>query len=209
MILVPFDATTPKTRLAPVLDADERAAFAAAMLGDVLDAVGAAEGGHEVRVLATEPTDAVPASVPVDIDDRPLTPAVNAVLGRVDGPVAVLTADLPLVTPATVERLLGAGGAGDVVLAAGRGGGTNAIVARGGAFRVDYHGVSYRDHREAAAEVGATVRTVDSFRLALDVDDPADLAEVLLHSEGKAAAWLREAGFAISTGDGRMRVERG
>ena len=203
-VLVPFDAQEPNTRLNPVLDAEERRAFAGAMLADVLTALRETDCDLDIQVLATAPAD---VDADVSVDDRPLTPAVNAVLGATETPVAVVMADLPLTTPAAVERLFSR--PADVVLAPGLGGGTNALLARHPEFRVDYHGVSYRDHREAAAEVGATVRTVDSFRLALDVDDPADLAEVLLHSEGEAAAWLREAGFAISTGDGRMRVERG
>jgi 2-phospho-L-lactate guanylyltransferase len=217
-VVVPFDARDPNTRLDPVLDADERRSFARAMLADVLAALRGADRDLDVRVLATAPV-GVESDIDADVtvDDRPLTPAVNAALAATEEPVAVVMADLPLVTPEAVEGLLdpephGAddpGEAAGVVLAPGLGGGTNAVLARHPGFRVDYHGVSYRDHREAAAEVGATVRTVDSFRLALDVDDPADLAEVLLHSEGEAAAWLREAGFAISTGDGRMRVERG
>jgi 2-phospho-L-lactate guanylyltransferase len=207
VILVPFDATEPKTRLAPALNAPERDAFAAAMLRDVLDAVERAGHDHAVRVLATEPTGAVPAGVPVDVDDRPLTPAVNAVLDARGPPVAVLTADLPLVTPATVERLLAAGRAGDVVLAAGRGGGTNALVARHPSFRVDYHGVSYRDHREGA--VGAEVVEVDSRRLATDVDEPADLVEVLVHGDGtRAGEWLADAGFASRVVDGRATAAR-
>ncbi len=209
MILVPFDATDPKTRLAPVLDPDERAAFAAAMLADVLDAARRAAHDHEVRVLATEPTDAVPDGVPVDVDDRPLTPAVNAVLNAHDPPVTVLTADLPLVTPAAVERLLAAGTAGDVVLAAGRGGGTNALVSRHGGFRADYHGLSYRDHREGARAAGASVVEVDSRRLATDVDEPVDLAEVLVHgAETHAARWLAAAGVTLRTADGRATVAR-
>lgn len=209
MILVPYDATGPKTRLAPVLDPDERAAFAAAMLRDVLGAVKHADHGHEVRVLATEPTDAAPAGVSVDVDDRPLTPAVNAALADADDPVAVLTADLPLVTPATVARLLGAGGPSDVVLAAGRGGGTNALVARHEDFRVDYHGVSYRDHREGARAVGAGVVEVDSRRLATDVDEPADLVELLVHGEQtRAGRWLADAGIALQVAEGRATVVR-
>lgn len=207
MIIVPFDATDPKTRLAPVLGPDERAAFAAAMLADVLDAARPAD--HEVRVLATEPTDAVPDGVPVDVDDRPLTPAVNAVLDARDPPVAVLTADLPLATPAAVERLLAAGTAGDVVLAAGRGGGTNAFVSRHDGFRADYHGLSYRDHREGARAAGASVAEVDSRRLATDVDEPVDLAEVLVHGAGtRAARWLAAAGVTLRTADGRATVAR-
>ena len=212
-VVVPFDARDPNTRLEPALDADERRALARAMLADVLAALRGTDRDLEVRVLATGPVDVDAA---VTVDDRPLTPAVNATLAATEEPVAVVMADLPLATPEAVGRLLEPepGGTDDpneaagVVLAPGLGGGTNALLARHPDFRVDYHGVSYRDHREAAAEVGATVRTVDSFRLALDVDDPADLAEVLLHSEGEAAAWLREAGFAVSAADGRMRVER-
>jgi 2-phospho-L-lactate guanylyltransferase len=200
-VVVPFDARDPNTRLAPVLDSEQRRDFAGAMLRDVLGALR--EAGHDPEVLATDSLD---VDAPVTVDDRPLTPAVNAALSGTDGPVAVVMADLPLATPRALEGLFAPDA--DVVLAPGVGGGTNAILTRAPDFRVDYHGVSFRDHREAAATVGAEVATVDSFRLALDVDDPADLAEVLLHSDGEATAWLREAGFAISTGDGRMGVER-
>jgi 2-phospho-L-lactate guanylyltransferase len=202
-VLVPFDAQEPNTRLNPVLDAEERRAFAGAMLADVLTALRETDCDLDIQVLATAPAD---VDADVSVDDRPLTPAVNAVLGATETPVAVVMADLPLTTPAAVERLFSR--PADVVLAPGLGGGTNALLARHPEFRVDYHGVSYRDHREAAAAVGATVRTVDSFRLALDVDDPTDLAEVLLHSNGDAAAWLREAGFSVSAGSGRMTAER-
>lgn len=202
-VLVPFDAQEPNTRLDPVLDAEERRAFAGAMLADVLTALRETDCDLDIQVLATAPAD---VDADVSVDDRPLTPAVNAVLGATETPVAVVMADLPLTTPAAVERLFSR--PADVVLAPGLGGGTNALLARHPEFRVDYHGVSYRDHREAAAAVGATVRTVDSFRLALDVDDPTDLAEVLLHSNGDAAAWLREAGFSVSAGSGRMTAER-
>jgi len=95
----------------------------------------------------------------------------------------------------------------------GRGGGTNAFVAGHPAFRVDYHGASYLDHRRIADEIGAGVRVVDSHRLATDVDEPADLAELLIHAEadgdgGRAARWLRDAGFALDTTDGRVGVRR-
>jgi len=49
---------------------------------------------------------------------------------------------------------------------------------------------------------------VDSFRLATDVDDPTDLAEVLLHGEGEAADWLEARGFEASFDDGRVTVSR-
>lgn len=214
-VLVPFDAVDPKRRLSPVLDADERAAFARVMLADVLDTLREAE--YEPTVLATGPVD---VDATVVVDDRPLTPAVNARLaGEAEGPVpspatpvAVVMADLALATPAALARLF-AGGADapdlDVTIAPGRGGGTNALVVRDPAFRVDYHGASVRDHRRIARDAGLATGSVDSFRLATDVDEPADLVEVLLHADGsRSRAWLREAGFRVATGDGRVGVER-
>lgn len=206
MILVPFDVRRPKTRLSPVLGDAERRAFAAAMLRDVLGA--ARESDHETRVLANGAVE-TDLPVPVEIDDRALTPAVNAVLDRADQPVAVLTADLPLVDGPAIERLLAASDPGSVVLAPGLGGGTNALVAAHPEFRVDYHGVSVRDHREAARAAGADVREVDSRRLATDVDEPADLVEVVVHApETRAGRWLAGAGFGLDTGEGRATVAR-
>ena len=216
-VIVPFSTDRPKSRLSAVLSPDERSAFARSMLDDVLDAVEGA--GGEPRVLAT---DAVDADHPVTVDDRPLTEAVNAALdARLGGdgeddagadgspePVAVVMADLALATPAALDRLFEAGRDADVAIAPGRGGGTNAFVASHPEFRVDYHGASYLDHRGIAAEVGADFVAVDSHRLGTDVDEPDDLAEVLIHGEGRAAAWLREAGFALDASEGRVAVVR-
>ena len=197
-VLVPFAVDEPKTRLAPVLDPDERAAFARAMLLDVCDALEAT--GREPTVLATA---SIEAPHPVAVDERPLTEAVDA---HVDPPTAVVMADLVLATPAALERLFDADG--DVVLAPGLGGGTNAIVVRHDEFAFDYHGVSVRDHRRRAAAVDADVGTVDSFRLAVDIDETGDLVELLLHGEGRARRWLVEAGFELVTTEGRVTVRR-
>ncbi|ELZ57399.1 MULTISPECIES: 2-phospho-L-lactate guanylyltransferase [Halorubrum] len=212
-VIVPFSTDRPKSRLADVLSPDERRAFARAMLTDVLESIVAA--GGEPRVLAT---DAVDVDRPVTVDDRPLTTAVNAALdghfetaGAADGsvePVAVVMADLALATPDAVERLFAAGRDADVAVAPGRGGGTNAFVSSHADFRVDYHGASYLDHRDIAAEVGAGFVAVDSRRLGTDVDESDDLAEVLIHGEGRAATWLREAGFVLDTSGGRVGAVR-
>lgn len=192
-VLVPFGADDPKRRLAPVLDADERRDFAAAMLADVLAALDA----HDPVVVSDAPVD---VDAPTVVDERPLTEAVNAELAA-ETPTAVVMADLPLVTPNAVARLFEPDA--DVVIAPGLGGGTNALVVRQPAFRTDYHGASVRDHRRAARDVGASVTTVDSFRLAVDADEPRDLVEALLHGEGAAASWLRDHGGRVETTDGR------
>ena len=203
-VVVPFSAARPKSRLSPVLDPEERQAFARAMLDDVLDALASTATSHDPTVVATAP---VECEAPVDVDDRPLTDAVDDRLPDAgDDPVAVVMADLALATPGALDRLFTADA--DVVFAPGRGGGTNALVVRHPDFHVDYHGASIRDHREIAREVGAETATVDSFRLATDIDEPADLVEVLLHATGGAATWLREAGFAVTATDGRVEATR-
>ena len=193
-VVVPFDARDPKTRLAPVLDPQERRDFARAMLEDVCRTVE--DTGRKPTVLATAELD---IEWSVVVDDRSLSDAVNAVLADSDEPVAVVMADLALATPEALGRVFDA--EGEVVLVPGRGGGTNVVLARHPDFRVDYHDVSFRDHRERAAAAGLETTTVDSFRLSTDVDDPSDLVEVLLHSAGAPAAWLDDHGFDIHTED--------
>jgi 2-phospho-L-lactate guanylyltransferase len=200
-VVVPFGVRDPATRLSSVLSAAERRAFAQRMLADVLAAVRGAGGDPEILADASLET----ADAPVTVDERPLTAAVNEAIAAASEPIAIVMADLALATPRAVDRLWGDG---EVVLAPGRGGGTNALVVDHPAFRVDYHGASYLDHLRIAREVGATVREVDSMRLATDVDEPADLAELLLHGEGAAADWLRAAGFELDVSDGRVGVVR-
>ncbi len=212
-VLVPFATGTPKTRLQPVLSTAERRDFARAMLADVLAAIDAT--GNDPRVLSTGPID---VDAPVTVDDRPLSEAVNAHLAMrfadghsaveesPDPALAVVMADLAIATPAALERLFTT--AGDIVFAPGRGGGTNAFVTRHPDFRVDYHGTSYLDHREIARQVGADVAVVDSYRLATDVDERADLVEVLTHGGGRSRDFLESAGFALETTDGRVTVSR-
>lgn len=200
-VVVPFDTREPKTRLAPVLDSDERREFARVMLRRVCTTIE--ETGREPTVLATTDLD-VPW--PVRVDDRPLSDAVNAVLADSDSPVAVVMADLALATATALERVFEA--EGEVVLVPGRGGGTNAILARHSDFRVDYHGASIRDHRKQAAAVGAEPTLVDSFRLATDIDEPIDLAEVLLHGKGTPAAWLQDHAVEVAISGGRVTATR-
>lgn len=201
-ILVPFDIQSPKTRLSSVLNAAERKWFARAMLQDVLDAITATSNIPVVLSTAALDIDAN-----TRLDERPLNQAVNAVLDETGStPIAVVMADLALATPSALRELLDA--EGDLVLARGVGGGTNALVTRHSRFRVDYHGASYRDHRAAAEDLGASIAEIDSYCLGMDIDEPGDLAEILLHADGRAADWLRTAGVRIAEEKGRVTVDR-
>lgn len=199
--VIPFDARNPKTRLSPPLTCEEREAFARIVLEDVLDVL--AESPLDPEVVATE---AVSVDVPLTVDDRSLDAVVNDAIDR-ETPLAIVMADLALLQPAQALSLVRT--AGDVVIAPGRGGGTNALVVRDDVFRVDYHGASFRDHLAIADERGLECSVVDSFRLATDVDEPDDLLEVLIHGEGEAAEWLRGAGFRVETSGDRPVASRG
>jgi len=199
--VVPVSGAEPKTRLSPVLTADERREFTEAMLSDVVAALDAA--GRLPDVVSTAP---IACDVPVTVDERGLDALVNDRLDAADGRLAVVMADLPLLTAETVDRLFAPDT--DVVLAPGLGGGTNAIVSRHERFRVDYHGVSIRDHRQRAQKVDATLTEVDSRRLAIDIDELDDLAELLVHGDGAATDWLRDAGFELVVDEGRVGVAR-
>ncbi|GAB7018533.1 2-phospho-L-lactate guanylyltransferase [Halostagnicola bangensis] len=210
-VVVPYAPDAPKTRLEPVLSPAERSILARVMLEDVLDSIRGT--GHEPTILSTEPLE---IDAPVTVDKRPLTEAVNAALesrirtastkSGTPEAIAIVMADLALTTPDALGKLFAP--ETDVVIAPGRGVGTNALVVRHPEFRVDYHGGSYLDHRRIAEEVDATLETVDSFRLGTDIDEPADLVEVLVHGTGNTPECLREFGFELDSREGRLEVVR-
>jgi 2-phospho-L-lactate guanylyltransferase len=217
-VYIPYRPENPKTRLSSHLDRDERKSFSRAMLRDVADIVHAV--GHRPVVLSTSDID---VGLDTVVSPAPLSDAVNDVLpGEIgDGDaldllprtdsgtkemVGVIMADLALATPDALTRLFGPDA--DVVIAPGRRGGTNALVSCHPDFRVDYHGVSYRDHRRIAAERDITVVTVDSFRLSTDVDEPADIVEVLLHGTGQAHEYLESLFDVVVESDGEVGIAR-
>ena len=206
-VLVPYDPAEPKGRLAPILDAPERKALAEAMLADVL---GAIETSGHTPVVLTPDSGSLPVTCAVVRDAQPLSAAVTTQLHqRLAGDaeaVALIMADCALVTPATVRRLVGTPGA--VVLAPGRGGGTNGLVVRDPAFSTDFHGASIADHRQIVDALGHAPVEVDSMRLSTDIDEPEDLPEVLLHADGRAARLLRSWGWRITITDGRVTLTR-
>lgn len=197
-ILVPFSITDPKSRLQSILDTEERKRFAMVMLTDVCAQI--VDAGYAPTILATEEID---VEVDTIIDERPLSEAVNA---HVSDNTAVVMADLALVRSKDLQAIFEIDA--EIVIAPGLGGGTNVLVIRHPDFSVDYHGTSYLDHLRMANKCGASVHTVDSFRLAIDIDEPTDLAEVLIHSDRAPAKLLQEFGITLSSENGRVTVTR-
>jgi len=92
--------------------------------------------------------------------------------------VLILPADIPLITPADVRRLLKRGKKPPVVVIAPdrRLDGTNGLfVNPAGLIEYGYGPGSFQRHSERASEAGAKLEVVNSDRLALDLDLPEDL----------------------------------
>ena len=74
-------------------------------------------------------------------------------------------------------------------------------------FAVDRQG-RYTVGKAQTTPEDESVGVVDSMRLATDIDEPGDLVEVLLHTDGRSAAWLRDAGFEVDDSESRVGIRR-
>lgn len=201
--IIPFKPENPKTRLSSVMNREERAGFACAMLGDVLSALRGT--GCNSLILSTHPF-SYPGTE-VLVSSLGLNESLNEILPGYSGPVAIVMADLPLADTGSLERLMSS--PTDVGLVPGRGGGTNAIFIRQGyRFRVNYYGPSFQKHRDFCIDQGLSYSIADSMRLHIDVDEPYDLVEVLLHGSGESLRFLENLGFSWEITGGRLRVMR-
>ncbi len=201
--LIPFKPANPKTRLSCVLEQDERRVFARLMLADVVEAVRAA--GCEPRIIATDDYNC-PIAV-VEVIPGGLNETLNALLAKTDDEVLIIMADLPLITPDAVRRLIST--RQEMAMVPGRGGGTNAIyLSRGSDFRVDYYGASFLKHSRIAEERALSCEVIDSFRLHVDIDEKEDLVELLIHGKGRSREYLEGLGFSLSLEKGRVGVTR-
>jgi len=183
-----------KTRLASLLTPSERGAVALAMARDVV-AASVAQRGWETWVVSADPAvlgDAERAgAVPVVEEGTGLRAAVGQAERRaVDrgvGELAVILADLPWITPASLARSLEPPDA-VVGVRAGSDGGTNALVRRPPtAIPALFGRASFARHREAAARMGFALREVHQEELAFDLDRPDDVRRLLADGRGGRA----------------------
>jgi 2-phospho-L-lactate/phosphoenolpyruvate guanylyltransferase len=205
-IVVPFRLIGAKSRLSPALHPGERRQLAVAMLGDVLRAV---RKFGDVTILTRPGFDLQGADgsscafcdLKILESELDLNEALNEFIARraLHGwpeDLLIVMADLALLSEEEISGILGC--PGDVVLCPGRGGGTNMILIRCPEFRTCYTGLSYPKHLDFARRAGLKASIYESFRAGCDIDEPDDLAEVLLHGQGEAKALLTEFGFSLS-----------
>jgi 2-phospho-L-lactate guanylyltransferase len=175
-----------KTRLSPALTGLERGALTLAMLEDVLDAALSVPGWDTWVISPDEVALEVAAgrgARPIPETKPPLANAIRQVEAKAkqDGAtaLAVLPADVPLVTVDTLHEALRTLGA--VVLArSADGSGTSLLLRRPPrAIPARFGPDSFRRHLELAAERGLPVSVVERHELSFDVDRPDDILTLL------------------------------
>jgi 2-phospho-L-lactate guanylyltransferase len=202
------DTAGAKQRLAPVLPAHLRQALALAMLEDVLAAL-AEVAGLDGRLLVTTDPEAVRlaaryncAAMAEGADDGH-TDAVTAaaqLLAR-EGRQSMLTlpGDIPLVTPGEIGHLLTAHRPSPsfTIVPSHDERGSNAILmSPPDAVPLAFGENSFFPHLAAAEERGIAPTVLHLPGIALDIDNPADLAHFArLRSRTRAGRLLAESGW--------------
>ncbi len=191
MILVPVkNLETAKQRLSPLLSAAERFALAEAMLQDVLAALDASRHRGHVALVSGDPRAQQLAQqygfgIINDADDPGETGAIEmatrASIERGAEFTLILPADIPLITAAEVDEILAAAPPEGTVLAPSASGrGTNAVLQRPpGLFPLRFGNDSFLPHLAAARATGEPVEVLRLAGIGVDIDEPADLADLL------------------------------
>ncbi len=209
-VIIPFKKQNAKSRLASVLNPEEREKFAQAMLMDVVKTLGKSEL-EEITVLAVQREGLEEykkkEKFEIEVADKGLNEAINEQFAKAQGAVLIVMADLPLIQPWNIGEITAC--EEDIVIAFGRGGGTNIMLVRKPEkFRADYYEFSYLKHRKIAQDAGLSFRAYDSFFTACDIDEVWDLTELLIHGSGEAAEYLRSLGMKLVETKGRAAVKR-
>jgi 2-phospho-L-lactate guanylyltransferase len=194
---VTIDALVPlkrldyaKTRLASVLDPPTRVRVMQALLDHTLAQVKAAPSIRSVTLVSSAveaPSIAAQHGV-AHFDDRglPWNDALAAAIAETvtSDAVAIVSADVPLLTQDDVEQFVAALTESGAVIARATDAGTNAVAMRPAGAMPTTFGVegSAARHAELARESGLSAVIVDIAGLAHDLDTAADLEEVLRHA---------------------------
>ena len=209
MILVPVkNSSTAKQRLASVLDQPARTALAQAMLHDVLSALHGWSGRRSCQAAV-----AIVTGDPYAVDlarkynfeiisdpDNPgetgaIEMATRICVERAIESTLVIPADIPLIQPWELDEIMKhAPEEGSVLVPAADGRGTNAAFRRpANLFPLRFGNDSFKPHHAAAQSTGKPCIVMKLPGVAVDVDNPSDLQQlVLLPGETRAQRLARE-----------------
>jgi len=203
--IIPFKKTNAKSRLSGILSVEEREKFAMEMLKDVLKVL--LEYGIDTTVISTEKLDFDLPGIEKVVDNRNLNECINDLIKKMNTPLFIVMSDIPLIQKRHLEEMVKMDK--DVVIAPGRGGGTNVLFLRNPSrFRVDFYGTSFLDHIKIADSRNLSVGIYDSFFLSVDIDEVEDLAELLIHGKRLSSEYIKSVGISLRIREGRVGISR-
>ena len=191
MILVPIKNTAAaKQRLASVLDQASRTKLAQTMLTDVLTTLHRWKNRPKVGIVTGDPYATKLAAeykfeVIPDLENPGETDAIEMAtrlcVERGEESTVVIPADIPLIQTWELEEIYKqAPGEGSVLVPAGDGRGTNAALRRpANLFPLRFGNDSFKPHRAVAQATGKPCVVIALPGIAVDVDNPADLQQLL------------------------------
>lgn len=200
-LLIPIkDPTHAKTRLAELLSEEERRRLAWAMFKDVSRAIATARKPDRV-VLVSSFAPAIERARDLGwdvlIEESQISESASVdwasriLSERGFDTVMRLPADLPLVRAEDIDELLSVelDSPGALLVPSREGTGTNAIIRTPPTLFPSRFGPnSLALHKQEAARVGVECVIVNNARIALDIDEPADV-ELLLEEGGGTQAF--------------------
>ena len=192
MILVPIKNTaSAKQRLAVVLDQSSRTQLAQAMLTDVLSVLHQWKDRPKVGIVTSDPYATRLASeyqfeVIPDPDNPGETGAIEMAtrvcLEQGEESTLVIPGDIPLIQSWELDEIFKhVPPEGSVLVPAGDGRGTNAALRRpANLFPLRFGNDSFKPHRSAAEATGKPCVVLNLPGIAVDVDNPSDLHQLIL-----------------------------
>ena len=191
--LVPVKARSAgKQRLALALPEAARATLVRVMLEHVLDSLRACAHIDEVAVMSPDP-DRLPPEVALLTDagadmNASLSAALAVLEGRGATRIAIVSADLPQLTPDDVTALVLAAEHGVALAPDHTGLGTNAAcLALPARLAFHFGPGSFAQHVAEARRLGMEPARVQRPGLAFDVDEPADVGVLRARAEARYA----------------------
>jgi 2-phospho-L-lactate/phosphoenolpyruvate guanylyltransferase len=191
VILVPVkDLSTAKQRLAAVLDQPARTELAQAMLHDVVSTLAAWPRCPACALVTSDPFALELArQYDFEIIPDPVNPgetgaiemATRLCVSRGVDTTLVIPADIPLIQASELDQILAqAPDEGSVLAPAADGRGTNAAFRRpANLFPLRFGNDSFKPHLAAARATGKPCVVLQLPSIAVDVDNPEDLQELL------------------------------
>lgn len=193
-ILIPVkDLTRAKQRLSSLMTQAERTQLAWAMLENTFAAAARVRNADRVAVVTLYPPAIALAEkygMELILETEQISESASVDFGSLEArergasSVLRLPIDLPLIEADDIETILDRDAA--VVIVPSRDGtGTNAILRRPPDLFPSHFGTgSLAKHLNEARSLGAHCEVVHLPRIALDIDEPADLTELLKEGQG-------------------------